>query len=252
MSERVVLGVPLVHVPVTGSTMDEVIARAAEGAPEGLAVVTDRQTAGRGRAGRTWTHHTGESLLVSVLLRPTLPPEQLGTLPLLVGIAAAEAIEGATGREVALKWPNDLLLDGAKVGGILLTSVATGDRVQMVVVGLGINLSGSGDELPAGATSLELASGRRVSRDDLLASFLARLSEHYTAWQGAGGAGDLHGWRRRMAFAGEQVRVEDGARTWEGTLAGIDDSGRLLLRDATGAEHAISAGDVVRGPQPAR
>src|SRR5690606_12415094 len=123
----------------TGSTNADALAWATEGAPDGALVTAEHQTAGRGRHGRTWTDAPGLSLLASLLLRPTLPPDRLGLLPLAAGLAAADAVESVTGLVPRLKWPNDVLLGGRKVGGLLLES-RLGDGPATVVLGLGLNV----------------------------------------------------------------------------------------------------------------
>lgn len=183
------------------------------GAPDGIVVLADHQTAGRGRRGRTWESRPGGALLVSVILRPAPALVTLGA-----GVAAAEACEAVAGVSVGLKWPNDLLLDGAKLGGILTELVAAA-----AVVGLGVNLAWA----PAGAARL----GRGVGRDDLLEAFLARLDA----------PGDvLARYRARCTTLGRTVRVELSDRTVEGLATDVDETGRLLV-DGT----AIAAGDVV-------
>ncbi len=183
------------------------------GAPDGVVVGADHQTAGRGRRGRTWDSRPGASLLVSVILRPAP-----ALVTLAAGVAAAEACEAVAGVAVGLKWPNDLLLDGAKLGGIL--SELVGDAA---VVGLGLNLAWA----PAGAAML----GAEVDRDVLLHAYLAGL--------GTPGA-VLDRYRRRCTTLGRRVRVELPGGAVEGLATDVDDDGRLLVDG-----RAIAAGDVV-------
>lgn len=185
---------------------------ARSGAADGVVVGADHQTAGRGRRGRTWDSRPGASLLVSVVLRPAP-----ALVTLAAGVAAAEACEAVAGVEVGLKWPNDLLLDGAKLGGIL--SELVGDAA---VVGLGLNLAWA----PAGAAVLGA-----VDRDVLLDAYLARL----------GTPGDvLARYRDRCTTLGRRVRVEVPGATIEGVATDVDGDGRLLVEG-----RAIAAGDVV-------
>ena len=183
------------------------------GAGDGLVVGADHQTAGRGRRGRTWESRPGSSLLVSVVLRPV--PE---LVTLAVGVAAAEACEAVAGVPVRLKWPNDVMGAGGKLGGILCELV--GDAV---VVGLGLNLSWA----PAGAACL----GANVDREALLAAYLQVLAD----------PGDvLAAYRARCSTLGRRVRVELPGATVEGTADDVDDEGRLLVDG-----RAIAAGVVV-------
>lgn len=183
------------------------------GAADGLVVLAGQQTAGRGRRGRTWESRPGSALLVSVVLRPV--PD---LVTLAAGVAAAEACEAVAPVATALKWPNDILVDGRKVGGIL--SERVGDAA---VVGLGINLSWA----PEGAACL----GPAVDRDELLAAFLAGLET----------PGDvLPRYRARCSTLGRRVRVELPDSTVEGTAEAVDEQGRLVV---DGRE--ITAGDVV-------
>jgi BirA family transcriptional regulator, biotin operon repressor / biotin---[acetyl-CoA-carboxylase] ligase len=183
------------------------------GAADGLLVRADHQTAGRGRRGRTWESRPGASLLVSVVLRPAP-----ALVTLAAGVAAAEACEAVAGVETTLKWPNDLLVDGAKVGGILSELVA-----GAAVVGLGVNLSWA----PAGAATL----GPEAGREALLHAYLARLDA----------PGDvLTRYRDRCTTLGRRVRVEVPGGTVEGLATDVDEEGRLLVDGRT-----IAAGDVL-------
>jgi BirA family biotin operon repressor/biotin-[acetyl-CoA-carboxylase] ligase len=153
----------------------------AEDAPEGSVVVTNEQTGGRGRLGRRWHARPGTSLLFSLALRPAVPAPRLPELSLVAGEACAEAIAAVTGLEPALKFPNDVLIGGRKVAGILAEA-----REGLVVLGIGVNVNASGDELPAGtdtpATSLSLEAGRGIDRAELLVTLLERLEGRYDGW----------------------------------------------------------------------
>ena len=158
------------------STQPIAFAIAADGAPDRSVVVADSQASGRGRRGRTWHDEPGASLLVSIVLRPTLEPARLPTLSLTAAIAVAEALEGATGLTPRLKWPNDVLVDGRKIAGILLETRlgATGPAVVALGIGVTLRQGGFPAELAERATSVRLANGREVERDTLLSALLAR------------------------------------------------------------------------------
>lgn len=215
------------------------------GAADRTALVAEHQTAGRGRLDRAWSSPPGAGLTFSALLRPGVSLLRWGWLPLLAGVALADAVRTRTGVEVALKWPNDLLApDGGKLAGIL---VQTADDV--VVIGIGLNVSTTREELPVEtATSLALEGATELDRTMLLVEILQRLDTRAAQWADCGGdsaaCGLTEDYRGLCATLGRQVRVRIAAgRTVEGTALDVDETGRLVLRNAEG-EHRIGAGDV--------
>lgn len=227
----------------TGSTNADVAEAARNGAPEGIVHTTDRQASGRGRLDRTWESPDGAGIAVSVLLRPSdVPAARWVWLPLLVGLAV-DATVNELDVQSGLKWPNDVLVDGRKIAGILLERVET-PAGPAAVIGVGLNVSLTRDELPVeAATSLELESATELDRTIVLRSFLRHLEALYTAWHHAGGdpsIGIRDSYERRCVTIGSRVTVSlpDGS-TLEGDATGIDDQGRLVV-DGT----AVSAGDV--------
>ena len=253
MTGRVV-GRRVIRMGTVGSTMDEVISLAAAGEPEGTVVVADEQTAGRGRAGRPWRAPAGTALLCSVLLRPPVRPEQLAVLPLVVGVAVAEAIEDAAGLPCRLKWPNDVWLGdgatGSKVAGVLLTARSGAAGIEHAIVGVGINVGAAPANLPPGATSLAAEAGRPFAVDEVLAALLDRLDAGYRAFLAADGAPSLTAWRERAALLGAPVTVAVAGKLRAGVMRGVDDAGALLLERENGAIHRVAAGELVRGPMP--
>jgi len=234
-------------VSATGSTNEDALMAARDGAPEGLVIAAEAQTAGRGRQGRSWQSLHGAALTFSVLLRPGPVPATRGWVPLLAGVAAATALREVTGVDARLKWPNDVMVRDRKLGGILAEQ-ADG----AIVVGLGINVRGQGRDLPvATATSLELHGAAETDRTDLLAEILRQLERWYRLWQGAGsGDADACGLRPRYrllsATIGREVQVRlPGNRVLAGIAADVDGSGQLLVTRADGDLVAISAGDVI-------
>ncbi|WP_210508987.1 biotin--[acetyl-CoA-carboxylase] ligase [Naasia sp. SYSU D00057] len=235
----------------TGSTNDELRVRATgpEPWPHLSAVATDNQTAGRGRLGRVWAAPPGTSLALSVLLRPGLPLDALGWLPLLAGLAVVRTLRGV-GADASLKWPNDVHIEGRKVCGILteLLPDASG-----VLVGIGVNLTLQEDELPVPtATSLALA-GVPADADAVAAGTLAELRDLVAALAAAGGDADASGVRAAVSGAcgtlGRSVRVElPSGEVLRGTATGIDGHGRLEVLPEGGPQDAgvtaVSAGDV--------
>ena len=206
------------------STMDVAARLARCGARERTAIVSRDQTAGRGRAGRSWQAPPGSALFCTLILRPRVAPDRLSTLPLVTGVAVAEAVEQITGATVQLKWPNDVWIgkdpERRKTGGILATSALAGGCVDFALVGIGINVSAEIDALPPGATSLLAATGARCTPDDLFETILARFDLAYEAFGAAEGRPSLDGWRARAALLGEPVTIEDAGRVHAGIYAG--------------------------------
>jgi BirA family transcriptional regulator, biotin operon repressor / biotin---[acetyl-CoA-carboxylase] ligase len=241
------LGEPIYRFSVVESTMNEIARLAAEGAPEGTAVIAERQNSGRGRAGRTWSTPPGAALLCSVLLRPQLDVHLLSLLPIDAGLAIAEAIESVAPVQCQLKWPNDVLIDGKKIAGVLVQTRSIGERVDHVNLGFGINLTSKNVDLPSGATSLAIATGVQVDRSTFEDAVFNCLTRRYFAYCASGGELDREPWFKRAYLLGAHVRVVDGDQAIEGTHLGIDESGALLLRTDEGVR-AIVAGDLTRGP----
>ena len=226
----------------TGSTNEDLAEAAQKGEPGGLVLVAEEQTAGRGRLGRTWTAPARSGLTFSVLLRPEAPAARFGWLPLLAGLAAAEAVSVVAELDVRLKWPNDLLVGDRKLAGVLAERVA-----GAVVLGVGLNVSTVAAELPvATATSLAVEGAACTDRDPLLRAVLRRLAERYAAWDRPRGDPRLaDDYRERCSTLGRKVRAElPGAATVEGFAESVDDDGRLAIRTPLGLER-VGAGDVV-------
>ncbi len=225
------------------STNADVAARFRSGEGEGLVVVAEHQTAGRGRLGREWVTPARSSLTVSVLLAPhDVAPDRWPWLPLITGVAAAEAVRRVTGVEVDLKWPNDVLADGMKLGGILLERVEH-DGAAAAVVGIGINCSQTAEELPVPeATSLGIVTGAPVDRSALLAALVDELGSTYDAWRS--GSDVRTAYLALCATPGQQVRVTVPGGEVTGEAVDVDEAGRLVVRTA-GGEERLGAGDVV-------
>jgi BirA family biotin operon repressor/biotin-[acetyl-CoA-carboxylase] ligase len=240
------------HVDVverTGSTNADLLAAAADGAPDRTVLVAEYQEAGRGRLARTWVAPPGTGITVSVLLRPTgVPPSRFAWLPLLAGLALLDTIRAVCDVTAALKWPNDLLLGPAqrKSAGIL-AEVADAVR-PAVVVGIGLNVAASPPDQP-GATSLA-DEGAVVDRAHVLTTLLGCLAEREAAWRNARGDADAirlrADYRAGCATLGSEVKVElPGGAALRGIAEDVDRDGRLLLLDPAGHRRAVAAGDVV-------
>jgi BirA family biotin operon repressor/biotin-[acetyl-CoA-carboxylase] ligase len=240
------VGRNLVYRPAIGSTNDEARRLARAGALEGTLVVTDYQTSGRGRLDRRWEAPAGSSLLMSLVFRPHLAAHQVQRLTMICGLAAVDAIEAETRLQVGLKWPNDLVIAGAKLGGILTEIELDGSRVDHVVVGIGLNVNLDPDQLPqdllVSATSLSQASGRKVARLPLLRDLLRAIEVRYRALQA--GQSPQAEWAARLVTLGQSVAVSAMDSCLEGVAEGVDDNGALLLRLADGRLETVLAGDV--------
>jgi BirA family biotin operon repressor/biotin-[acetyl-CoA-carboxylase] ligase len=228
------------------STNDLAKELAEAGAAHGEVVVAEAQTAGRGRRGRAWASPSRKNLYLSVVLRPDLPPQRATELTLLASVALCEAVREA-GVEAEIKWPNDVLVGGRKVGGILTEMAAEPDRVQWVVLGLGVNLNAAEEDLPPElrdqATSLAAARGAAVPRALFAAALLARLEAWLDRHAAEGFAPVREAWRALSGTLGRQVRVVTGEGELVGVAEDVDETGALLLRGAAGVERVI-AGDV--------
>lgn len=241
-----------------GSTNAALHALAAQGVPDGTVAVAEHQTAGRGRRDRHWWAPPRTCLLFSVLFRPAsfLPPSQAHQLTMLCALATRQAIAAETGLEPALKWPNDLLLAGRKVGGVLTESAFTGRALTWVVVGVGVNVNlsfeaeGHGPDaqglapLRTQITSLMAHLGRPVDRSALLRAALEEIDARYRRLEE--GARYHEEWTRHLATLGQAVRVETDARVLEGLAEDVDEEGSLLLRLADGSQQRILVGDVTQ------
>lgn len=220
--------------------------------PAGTVVLADYQSQGRGRLERQWEAPAGTSLLLSIFFRPNWPAEQAQWLTMMASVAAAEAITAATGLPIALKWPNDLMLeyDGQwhKVGGLLLEGGLDHDgRLTSAIVGIGINVNIPAAQLPVAntpATSLLVAGGRPISRLTLLTDFLARLEAMVEAAES--GVSPHAAWNQRLMTLGRPVQVSNAGSEplITGVAEGTTPEGQLLVRDGVGRVHTVSAGDV--------
>jgi BirA family transcriptional regulator, biotin operon repressor / biotin---[acetyl-CoA-carboxylase] ligase len=242
---RAVATPSVVRVGRVDSTQAVAFALAAEGAADGTVVVADSQSAGRGRRGRAWMDEPGASLLASIVLRPRLEPVRLPGLSLAAGVAVAEALTRAAGLGPRLKWPNDVLVGGRKIGGILLESRlggAAAERPVTAILGVGINLGQRmfPAELAERATSVWLASGRLIDRDVMLTTLLDALGEWRRRLEYRGFAPVRERWRALADTLGRTVSV-DGV---SGVAVDIDVDGALVVNDAEGRRHRVLAGDV--------
>jgi BirA family biotin operon repressor/biotin-[acetyl-CoA-carboxylase] ligase len=228
----------IVRLGVVDSTQAVALALAEDGAADGTAVVADSQRAGRGRRGRVWRDEPGASLLVSILTRPVSAPGCWPLLSLMTAVAVARALHRAAGVEARLKWPNDVLLDGRKVAGILLESR---QRPPLVVIGIGINVGQTGfpPELADRAISLTQATGRAVDREGLLTAVLDEVERGRARLDGEGSAPLRRAWMARSATLGTWVT----AGAFRGRAVDLAEDGALVLDDGR-RRYRVTAGEL--------
>ena len=243
------IGSRLVCLGTTASTNSDAFRLAEEGAVEGTVVIADTQSGGKGRMGRVWSSPSGVNLYCSVVLRPTIKPYQAPQLTFLSAVAVARAIELATALKPEIKWPNDVLIRGAKVAGLLNEMSAETDGINFVILGIGVNLNMGATQFPADlrspATSLMLEQGRPVSRAQFAAVMLNELDRLYGDFLSHGFGPVREEWQQRCNAKGREVRVSDGgADTVQGVFNGIDSDGALLVLLQNGTVERILSGDV--------
>jgi BirA family biotin operon repressor/biotin-[acetyl-CoA-carboxylase] ligase len=217
---------------------------AADGAPDGTVIVADAQLAGRGRLSRRWHSPAGRNLYLSILLRPPLPQTVTAALPFLAAVAALDAIRAATGLSVMTKWPNDLTINGLKVGGVLVETRRAGAQTRLAVVGIGINVNWPRRLMPPSlrptATSVQTELGRSASRPRLLAALLDRFDRGYRRLSRNGSAPLMKRWSRSCLTLQQLVRVRTPAGALTGRAAAIDGAGRLTLHHADGSTSRLT------------
>lgn len=242
---------PVHHFETLGSTNDLAKELAAQGAPEGTVVVAEAQTGGRGRLGREWNSPPGVGLYVSLVLRPMLPPMDLPQITLTTAVAVVRAVRRVAGVAPGIKWPNDLLFNGKKLGGILTEMETESDRIRYVVVGLGLNVNNPGfpPELAATATSLTLTAGGTFSRVNLLKAWLEEFEELYGRFLNQGFPEILEEWKCSTVTLGRAVTVRQGPREISGQALDVAPDGALLLLTATGEMVRVTSGEIT--PEPA-
>jgi BirA family biotin operon repressor/biotin-[acetyl-CoA-carboxylase] ligase len=228
----------------TSSTNDVAREQGRRGAAAGFVVAAARQTAGRGRLGRTWESLPGRGLYTSILLRPDLSLPETSRLTVLSSVAAVDAVETVSGLRPRIKWPNDLMVQGRKLGGLLIETETTGSSLAFAVIGIGINVRhAEGDfspEIRGQATSLYLATGQLHRRADLLVALLKAFEQRLTSPF----AEAREAWTASSLTLGQRVELTTARGRKYGQAMGLDDDGALLLRSDSGEVEAITAGDM--------
>jgi len=239
-------GQEIVYFEETDSTNRQARRLAQEGAAHGTLVIADSQSAGRGRRGRGWISPSGDGIFMSLLLRPDVHPSEVAKLSLTTALAAANAIARETGLDARIKWPNDIVIGGRKVCGMLLEMTADEHAVHDVVAGVGINVHQRefDPEIAHTASSLDLLCGRRLSRAAIVRAFL----EEFEKAMALDGAEMMAQYAARSATLHQRVQVISLSGTFTGVARAVTDSGSLLVEDEEGALREVLAADVsVRG-----
>jgi BirA family biotin operon repressor/biotin-[acetyl-CoA-carboxylase] ligase len=235
------------HFEATDSTQDVARQLADEGAPEGTVVVAEEQRSPRGRLGRAY-HTPRGGLWFSLLLRPRKAPEEVICLSLLTAVGVHRAIEAVTGLRPLVRWPNDLLIDGRKVAGILVEMASEQDVLRYVVAGIGVNVNLAERDFPedlrAIAVSLRQSLGREVPRVQLLQRILEEMEAAYNRYLREGTRSVLDAWKALPTILSQPVTVESPWETWRGVAEDLDDDGALLVRTGGGELRRVLAGDV--------
>lgn len=238
-------GCTLIALDSVGSTNDEACIRARDGAADGTVVWAREQTAGRGRRGRAWASPAG-NLYTSTTFRPECRAAQAAQLSLVAAVALAEAVAAVLppDTKVACKWPNDILVDGRKVAGILLESAGNDTAVDWVVIGCGVNVASHPDDTAYPATNLTSVAGAALSLETVLEHYLRHLFNWRERWQADGIAPVRAAWVARAAGLGEAITVRLPDRELHGRFRDLDADGALLLELPDGGQQRITAGDV--------
>lgn len=232
--------------PEVGSTNTLAMEMASKGAPEGAIILAETQTGGKGRRGRKWISPKG-NLYVSVVLRPDIPLHKSSVITLMGAVAVASAIRGMSGVKASIKWPNDILISGKKVSGLLTEMSAEQDRVRHVVLGIGIDANMDLEALPpdvrAQTTTIAAEAGRNIDRTALLRQLLRELDRWYGVFL-ANRQDVLREWKTLNVTTGNRVVISGAGEVLEGLAEGIDDEGRLIIRLDNGVVKTVAAGDV--------
>ncbi len=232
-----------------GSTNQEAHDRAEKDAREGTVVIADSQSRGKGRLGKSWESPPSSNLYLSIILRPRIPPSAAPQITLLAGIAAARALSGVSGLECQIKWPNDVLLRGRTLAGILAEMEGKGSMVRFVILGVGVNVNWRREDFPAElretATSLCTETGKEISRVAVAAEFFHQLENEYSSFLREGFSARLREeWNRLSWVFGKRVTLSLAEGKISGQALGLDPEGALLLVDGEGKTHRFVAGEI--------
>lgn len=230
------------------STNEFALSISLKGAESGTVVIADSQARGRGRVGRVWISPPGSNIYMSAVLRPEIAVQDAPFLTVAAALACAYALRSKTGLTVNIKWPNDLMVSGKKIGGILTELRSGRDKIKFAVIGIGINVNSQGKDFPEElaniATSVKEVTGKYFSRSDIIAEVLNELERWYKKLMGDGRFLLLEEWKRLSCTVGKWVRVTLCSEVISGLAEEIDEEGMLVLKLSSGERRRISAGDL--------
>lgn len=229
------------------STMDKAMELAINGSPEGTLVISEGQIQGKGRMGRVWLSPKYKGIYFSLIIRPAIPPQQTPVLTLICAVVICEVLRQQLNLEAQIKWPNDILLNNKKVGGILTELSAEMDMVHAVIVGVGINVNNDKKTLPSSAGCLKQEAGYEINRLNLLQGILRCFEKEYLQFQRRGIEQALDKWRHYSGTLGRRVRLSmsRGRHQLVGEAVDIDDNGGLLIRQDSGLIERVMSGDII-------
>jgi BirA family biotin operon repressor/biotin-[acetyl-CoA-carboxylase] ligase len=238
----------ILHYVSTDSTNSRAKELVVAGAAEGVLVIAEEQTQGRGRFDRHWFSPKGENIYASLILRPSLPPETASGMVILTAVAAAEALIATTGLTATVKWPNDILIGGKKIGGLLLEMDVEMDAIDYMVIGLGINVNSAAERFPKEirekTTSVLMETGKPFSRIILLCRFLEVLEHWYNVFRESGFEPIITRWKALTNMMGKQVSIQTINGSYKGVIADMDHNGFLIIQDDQGSEQRLFSGDI--------
>ena len=238
----------IVYFKETDSTNLRARDLAVSGAPEGTLVISEEQTSGKGRRGRSWFSPSGKGIYTSLILRPAIPPSGAPMIVLMTSIAVAETLFQQTQLEPTIKWPNDILVNGKKIAGILIEIGTEMDAVNHVVVGLGLNVNIPytcfPDEIRNDSTSVLIETGKSIPRINLICGYLKRCEEYYNMFTNGQFEEITNRWKTFSNIAGKQITVDLPGKRYAGQVSHIDNDGVLVIKNSNGEVHRIFSGDI--------
>ena len=239
------MGQKIYYFDSLASTMNEALKLGLENAPEGSLILAEAQTKGKGRLGRIWFSPKYKGIYLSLILRPKILPSEASILTLLSAVSVCDAVKKICAVDVQIKWPNDILINNKKIGGILTQLNAETDRISFMAIGIGLNVNNDKKTLIAGATSLKEQIKESVSRVELLRQLLRQLELDYLLFQHKGSAPIIERWRQHSITLGRRVKVYTQSKHYEGEALDIDNDGTLIIRNDSGLNIKVTAGDVI-------
>lgn len=238
----------IIHLKETDSTNTRAKDLASHGAPEGTVVIAEKQTKGRGRRGRSWFSPLSDGIYASLILRPAISPVVASKITLMAAVAVAESLLSLTQLDVRIKWPNDILINGKKIAGILTEISTEMDRVDYIVIGLGLNVNTSfkntSKEVRERATSILAETGKRFPRIKLIRAYLQFYEKYYEMFNKSGFEPIMSRWKELANIIGQRIIVDTISKKYIGEVLNVDDDGILILKDDRGITHRIFSGDV--------